>query len=204
MTRALFLSIKPRYARSILEGRKTIEVRRKFPDLPAGTTIVLYSSSPERAIVGTVRLKQASKLPPDRVWELHSDAIDIAQDALGEYLEGADASTLLEVEHPRAWGATSLSRFAARPAGIWTAAELPLPRCTAGRADRQPRISDCSVVQHHGSRCCDLRCGLLHVGPLLTKTVFGRPQVGCVAASNPYQPPKRLCEEDEDARAWFR
>ncbi|WP_223627105.1 ASCH domain-containing protein [Microbacterium sp. EST19A] len=103
MTRALFLSIKPRYARAILEGRKTIEVRRKFPDLPAGTTIVLYSSSPERAIVGTVRLKQASKLPPDRVWELHSDAIDIPEDALGEYLQGTDASTLLEVERPRAW-----------------------------------------------------------------------------------------------------
>ncbi|APH45461.1 hypothetical protein BMW26_11240 [Microbacterium sp. 1.5R] len=103
MTRALFISIKPRYARAILEGRKTVEVRRRFPTVPPGTTVVLYSSSPERAIVGTVRLKHTSRMAPDRVWALHSEAIDIAEEALGQYLEGADASTLLEVEDPRPW-----------------------------------------------------------------------------------------------------
>lgn len=103
MKRALLISVKPRYARAILEGRKTVEVRRRFPEVPPGTTVVLYSSSPERAVLGTVRLKQTSTVPSDRVWEMHSDAIDIAEDALGEYLDGADDSTLLEVEDPQTW-----------------------------------------------------------------------------------------------------
>ena len=103
MTRALFLSIKPRYARAILDGRKTVEVRRKFPDVPPGTTVVLYSSSPERAVLGTVRLKQTSRVAPERVWELHSGDIAIAEDDLGRYLDGAEASTLLEIDSPERW-----------------------------------------------------------------------------------------------------
>ncbi|WP_254367760.1 hypothetical protein [Microbacterium sp. NC79] len=34
---------------------------------------------------------------------MHSDAIGIAEDALGKYLDGAEASTLLEVEDPQTW-----------------------------------------------------------------------------------------------------
>lgn len=103
MTRALLLSIKPRYARAILEGRKTVEVRRKFPVVPAGTTVVLYSSSPEKAIIGTVRLKRTMRVDPSHVWTLHGSDIDIDEGDLDNYLDGANESTLLEVEAPDVW-----------------------------------------------------------------------------------------------------
>lgn len=103
MTRALLLSIKPQYARAILEGRKTIEVRRRFPNIDPGTTVVLYSSSPEKAVLGTVRLKRTIKVNPDCVWGLHGSAIGIDQNDLDAYLEGADESTLLEVDCPHSW-----------------------------------------------------------------------------------------------------
>lgn len=103
MTRALFLSIKPRYARAILEGRKTVEVRRRFPVVPDGTVIVLYSSSPERAVLGTVRLKRAMRIDANEVWNLHSQAIEISEADLTQYLQGAPESTLLEVEDPNTW-----------------------------------------------------------------------------------------------------
>ncbi|MBX3100121.1 MAG: ASCH domain-containing protein [Salinibacterium sp.] len=103
MTKVLFLSVKPRFARAILEGRKTVEVRRKFPEVPAGTVIVLYSSSPERAVLGTVRLKQMTRVDSSEVWELYSMEIALPQDALAEYLHGALESTLLEVENPETW-----------------------------------------------------------------------------------------------------
>lgn len=103
MTKVLLLSVKPRFARAILEGRKTIEVRRKFPDLPPGTVVVLYSTSPERAVVGTVRLKQTFRVAPNDVWESYANNIDIDKNALSEYLEGVVESTLLEVEAPEIW-----------------------------------------------------------------------------------------------------
>lgn len=103
MTRTLLLSVKPRYARAILAGRKTIEVRRRFPEVPAGTVVVLYSSSPERAIIGTVRLKQTIRVDPGKVWELYANKIDIEKRALVAYLDGATVSTLLEIEDPETW-----------------------------------------------------------------------------------------------------
>lgn len=103
MTRALLLSVRPRFARAILEGRKTVEVRRRFPEVPAGTTVVLYSSSPERAVLGTVRLTRTLRVDPKLVWATYSDDIDIEEDALEEYLLGADASTVLQVEDPETW-----------------------------------------------------------------------------------------------------
>lgn len=103
MTRAVLLSVKPRFARAILEGRKTVEVRRRFPQVPTGTTVVLYSSSPERAVLGTVRLKCAIRVNPKAVWETYSEEIGIEEHALEDYLAGADASTVLQVEAPEIW-----------------------------------------------------------------------------------------------------
>lgn len=103
MNKVLFLSVKPRFARALLEGRKTVEVRRKFPEVPAGTVVVLYSTSPERAVLGTVRLKQTTRVDPSEVWGMYADEIDLEQGALTEYLEGALESTLLEVEDPETW-----------------------------------------------------------------------------------------------------
>ena len=103
MTRVLLLSVKPRFARAILEGRKTVEVRRRFPEVPAGTSILLYSSSPERAVLGTVRLRRATRVDPKLVWETYADDIGIEEDALADYLAGADTSTVLQVEYPELW-----------------------------------------------------------------------------------------------------
>ncbi|MFD2759101.1 ASCH domain-containing protein [Gulosibacter faecalis] len=103
MTRALLLSIKPQYARAILEGRKTIEVRRRFPNIDPGTTVVLYSSSPEKAVLGTVRLRRTIKISPGCVWALHGSDIGIDESDLNAYLAGADESTLLEVDCPESW-----------------------------------------------------------------------------------------------------
>ena len=103
MTKVLFLSVKPRYARAILEGRKTIEVRRRFPTVPAGTVVVLYASSPERAIIGTVRLKEMIRIDPSEVWSMYADDIEIDEGSLDAYLAGAPESTLLEVESRETW-----------------------------------------------------------------------------------------------------
>lgn len=103
MTRALLLSIKTQYARAILEGRKTIQVRRRFPNIDPGTTVVLYSSSPEKAVLGTVRLRRTIEVNPDCVRGWHGSDIGISERDLNAYLEGAEESTLLEVDCPDSW-----------------------------------------------------------------------------------------------------
>jgi predicted transcriptional regulator len=53
----IIISIRPEHARNIMAGRKTVELRRRFPaSVLHGTTMLIYSSTPERALVGAVRI----------------------------------------------------------------------------------------------------------------------------------------------------
>jgi predicted transcriptional regulator len=53
------MNIRPPHASKILDGQKTVELRRKFPELTTkGTIALIYSSSPVRVIVGYARIKR--------------------------------------------------------------------------------------------------------------------------------------------------
>lgn len=101
--RTVFLSVKPKYARAILSGDKTVEVRRRFPDLGEGTVIVIYASSPERQVLGSVILTSIERAPSEAVWDQYSDAIGIDRVALDEYLIDSASASLIRVSAPVRW-----------------------------------------------------------------------------------------------------
>jgi predicted transcriptional regulator len=87
--RDVLVSIRPIYVSKILEGQKTVELRRKFPELGAtGATAFIYSSSPVRAIVGCARIECVLKLPVSRIWKEHSAAACISRDKFDAYFSG--------------------------------------------------------------------------------------------------------------------
>ena len=101
--KTVFLSVKPRYAWAILAGDKTVEVRRRFPDLSEGTTIVIYASSPERQVLGSVTLTAIERAASTAVWDQYSDAIAIDREALDEYLDDSTVAALLRISAPIRW-----------------------------------------------------------------------------------------------------
>jgi len=87
--RSVLFSIKPAYANKILEGLKTVELRRRFPEVGmAGSTAVIYCTSPVRAIIGSAEIKEVRKLPLSRLWRSHGRAACIARDDFNEYFSG--------------------------------------------------------------------------------------------------------------------
>jgi predicted transcriptional regulator len=87
--RDVLVSIRPIYVSKILEGQKTVELRRKFPELGAtGATAFIYSSSPVRAIVGCARIECVLKLPVSRIWKEHGAAACISRDKFDAYFSG--------------------------------------------------------------------------------------------------------------------
>lgn len=48
----ILMSIKPVFANEILNGRKKFEVRAKIGGISSGDKIIIYASSPVRAIIG--------------------------------------------------------------------------------------------------------------------------------------------------------
>ena len=52
MRNNLLLSIKPKYAKKIYTGEKTVELRKTKPDIGYGDTVFIYETSPVKAITG--------------------------------------------------------------------------------------------------------------------------------------------------------
>jgi predicted transcriptional regulator len=76
--RAMLLSIKPHFAQAILDGSKTIELRRQEPKIPPGTLVVMYASQPTSALVGTFVLEEIVRLSVTGFWKKfgHRTGID--------------------------------------------------------------------------------------------------------------------------------
>ena len=103
MSRVLLLSVRPRFAQGLLDGTKTAEVRRRFPEVAACTTVVIYSSSPEKAVLGTMAVRALVCSTAKDIWQDYSHAIAIDKAELSEYLEGASECSVLELDSPVTW-----------------------------------------------------------------------------------------------------
>lgn len=67
--KSVLMSIKPPYAQMILEGSKTIELRRRFTqDLEPDTKLLIYSTDPVKKIIGECRIKAVLKLSIADLW----------------------------------------------------------------------------------------------------------------------------------------
>jgi predicted transcriptional regulator len=109
-SRCLLLSVKPRYAEAILDGRKTVELRRTRPRIEVPTTALIYSSSPERALVGTCDVTEVVSYTPLGLWRLLGSLSAVSYEEFRAYFTGCDMAygLMLANVHP-------LSRAVALP-----------------------------------------------------------------------------------------
>jgi predicted transcriptional regulator len=96
----VLLSVKPKYAHAILSGAKTIELRRVRPSVDVPFQVLLYASSPQMAIVGTVRVNAISEWTPATLWRAHSADAGIDADAYRDYFDGAPRAFALHLSLP--------------------------------------------------------------------------------------------------------
>lgn len=100
--RDVVLSIRPQYTSKIMEGKKTIELRRRFPlSAPRGTIAYIYSTSPIRAIVGRAEIADVVKLPIDQIWQQYSKRASIARPDFDSYFAGLDEGFALQFKNAR-------------------------------------------------------------------------------------------------------
>lgn len=120
-SRDVVLSIKPQYSTPILEGTKTVELRRRFPvQVPKGTLAYIYSTSPTRALTGTARIMGVEKIALGEMWERYSSVACIERDDFDAYFSGLDEGVVIQLGNvhqlPRAIGLDELrDRFEFAP-----------------------------------------------------------------------------------------
>ncbi len=64
----LFLSIHPRFVEAILDGRKTVELRKRVPRAEVGTHLVIYASMPRCAVVASAVIDRIDAIEPEQMW----------------------------------------------------------------------------------------------------------------------------------------
>lgn len=83
------VSIRPQYVAKILDGQKTVELRRRFPEsVNLGAKVYIYSTSPVRAVVGCAKIKEVQRLAVADIWKEHADAACISRRDFYDYFSG--------------------------------------------------------------------------------------------------------------------
>ena len=89
----LLLSIKPEYASKIFDGTKKVELRRVRNRLKSGDLVVVYVTSPEKALVGSFEVEHVivKNLPEElnNLWHQVEEHAGIERKQFDSYYEGA-------------------------------------------------------------------------------------------------------------------
>ena len=99
--RVLFLSLKPTFADLLLDGKKSVELRRVRPKAEAGTSVLIYASSPVRALVGTCVVEAIGAERPAVIWEMFGERTGLDEAAFHGYFSRCERAVAISVGRPR-------------------------------------------------------------------------------------------------------
>jgi predicted transcriptional regulator len=91
----MLLSVRPRFAESILAGTKRAEIRRQRPGAQPGTPVIIYATKPVAAVVGTAYIDRVCYGDPIDLWEKHRGEMGVTRQDYEVYLEGVPTAYLL-------------------------------------------------------------------------------------------------------------
>ena len=93
----IIISIQPKWSRLIRSGKKTIELRRRFPRLPKGAVAYLYESSPTCSLTCVLRIGTIHELSIADLWRLHGTASCVDEAYFSEYYNGRSIGFGIEI-----------------------------------------------------------------------------------------------------------
>lgn len=97
----VMISIRSEFADSILAGIKTVELRRRFIDVPKGSTLWIYSTLPVGAIVAVATLSNIDYDTPSRLWRKYHRHIGILKNHFNSYFNDCSSGVALTLSGVR-------------------------------------------------------------------------------------------------------
>ena len=99
---SILISVKPQYANCLVDGIKTIELRKSFPlDLAVGTKLYIYSSSPGQRVIGDCEIASVEKLTLDKLWARCIVEAMISWEEFQLYYTGKVEGIAITIQKPR-------------------------------------------------------------------------------------------------------
>ncbi|WDQ16782.1 ASCH domain-containing protein [Rhodopirellula sp. P2] len=95
----LFLSIHPEYVQAILEGRKTVELRKRRPRAEVGSTVVIYATMPQCEVVATAIVERIQSAEPAKLWRQVRDTAAVSKQAYERYFADTETAVGIHLRH---------------------------------------------------------------------------------------------------------
>lgn len=85
MKTILVLSIRDPHAQNILQGTKTVELRRMRPRLGEGDIVLIYAPRPIMALIGGFVVKKVIATQPEKLWRLVGSVSGLTKNQFMDY-----------------------------------------------------------------------------------------------------------------------
>lgn len=97
----VLLSLRPVHMDAIIDGSKTVEIRRNRLRARSGSPALLYASSPRRALVATATISHIAQRSAAQLWQDYSRQTALSRKSFDDYLDGARNPTAIILESIR-------------------------------------------------------------------------------------------------------
>lgn len=97
----LLISVHPEHATKIFDGSKKVELRRVRPKVTSGDMVLVYASSPVKALVGAFYVDKVVKAAPQALWGQVKEAAGITREQFDSYYRGATIAYGIFVQEAR-------------------------------------------------------------------------------------------------------
>lgn len=98
---AILLSVRSPHVERLLDGSKTVELRRRRINVVPGTLVILYAAGQRKEIVGSVTAAALEAGEPSMLWRLHGRKVGVSRMEFDTYFSGADLGFALIASNPR-------------------------------------------------------------------------------------------------------
>ena len=133
------ISIRPNFADAILDGIKTVELRRRIPPIEVGTRLWIYATRPTAAIVGSAIVGAILRDTPDAVWKSVSNKTALERFEFDHYFDGTSLAIGITLHTVRRVNHISIDRLRKWRTGFHP--PQVLSRITSSEAKRLKTIS---------------------------------------------------------------
>jgi predicted transcriptional regulator len=101
----IVLSLHDKHARAVMQGEKTVELRRRFADRWVGRNASVYATGPTSALLGTVTIDEVLKAEPDEIWDRFGSSVCCTRAEFDAYTGDRPFVYALCLSHPRPYEA---------------------------------------------------------------------------------------------------
>lgn len=94
----VIMSIRPKYAQAIIDGKKQYEYRKRLPKRTDIDKLYVYASKPIKAIIAYFTIGSVISDNPQKVWELTKKDGGITKEQFNDYFKGRDIAHAIKIE----------------------------------------------------------------------------------------------------------